>query len=102
MPSHQRLIIEQAKFAYSLSGKAFEKHTKTIQDQEIKKVEALKALKPEENEELKSIEGLFLKNMRNNEIKNEIVEIRKWEEENKRKDLKYKTNNYMIFNNSKQ
>ena len=29
--------------------------------------------------------------MRNNEIKNEIDEIRKWEEEIKRKDLQYET-----------
>ena len=30
-----------------------------------------------------------------NEIKNEIDEIRKWEEKVKRKDLKYKTNTYL-------
>ena len=34
----------------------------------MKQVEALKALKPGENEELKSIEGLFPKEMRPNEI----------------------------------
>ena len=32
-----------------------------IEDQGIKQVEALKALKPEENQELKSIEGLLQK-----------------------------------------
>ena len=32
--------------------------------------------------------------MRTNEIKNEIDEIKKWEEEIKRKDLKYVTNKY--------
>ena len=32
--------------------------------------------------------------MRTNEIKNEIYEIKKWEEKVKREDLKYKTKNY--------
>ena len=93
-------MIEQAKFTYSPSGKALEKQTKTIEDQGIKQVkalkalkpEALKALKPEENQELESIEGLFPKNMRNDEVENEIDETRKWEEKSKRKNLKYNTN----------
>ena len=29
--------------------------------------------------------------MRNNEIKNKLDDIKKWEEKNKRKDLKYET-----------
>ena len=41
--------------------------------------------------------------MRINEIKNEIGEIKKWEEKIERKDLKYKTKNtHMIFSNMKQ
>ena len=101
IPSNQRRVIEQAKFTYSLLGKALEKQRRTTEDQGIKQLEAskalkpeeaLKALKPEENQELESTEGLFPKNMRTNEIKNEIDEIRKWEEKIKRKDLKYKTN----------
>ena len=41
--------------------------------------------------------------MRTGEIKNEIDEIRKWEEKINRKDLKYKNRNiYMILNNLKQ
>ena len=47
LPSNQRQIIEQAKFAYSPLGIAFVKQIKTIKDQEIKQVKALKALKPE-------------------------------------------------------
>ena len=66
MPSDQSRITEQAKFTYSPLGKAFEKQIKLIEDRGIKQVEALKALKPEENEELESIEGLFPKKMRNN------------------------------------
>ena len=33
LPSNQSGIIEQAKFAYSPLGKAFEKQIKTIEDQ---------------------------------------------------------------------
>ena len=44
--SDQIRIKEQAKFTYSPLGKAFEKQIKTIEDQRIKQVEALKALKP--------------------------------------------------------
>ena len=33
LPSNQQQIIEQAKLSYSLLGKAFEKQTKTIEDQ---------------------------------------------------------------------
>ena len=44
----QRRVIEQAKFAYSPLGKAFEKQIKTFEDQGIKQVEALKALTGEE------------------------------------------------------
>ena len=55
LPSNQSQIIEQAKFTYSPLGKAFEKHTKTIEDQGQKQVEPLKDLKPEEH--TKAIEG---------------------------------------------
>ena len=46
MLSDQSGIIYQAKFTYSSLRKAFEKQIKTIEDQGIKQVEALK---PEEN-----------------------------------------------------
>ena len=48
LPSDQSRIIEQAKFTYSRLGKTFEKQIKTIEDQGIKQVEALKALQTEE------------------------------------------------------
>ena len=37
LPSDQSRIIEQAKFTYSPLGKAFEKHMKTIDDQQENK-----------------------------------------------------------------
>ena len=79
LPSYQSRMIQKAKFTYSPLGEALEKQIKTIEDQGIKQIEALKALKPEENkEDIKSVEGIFSKGMRTNEIKNI-----------KRKDLKY-------------
>ena len=42
LPSDQSRIIEQAKFTYSLLGKAFEKQTKTIEDQVEKQIKVLK------------------------------------------------------------
>ena len=50
LPSDQSGIIEQAKFTYSPLGEAFEKQIKTIKDQGIKQIEALKALKPKKNQ----------------------------------------------------
>ena len=41
------------------------------------------------------MKDFFQKNMRTGEIKNEIDEIRKWEEKNNQKNLKYKTNKYL-------
>ena len=40
-PSNQKQIIEQAKFFYSPLGKAFEKQTKTIEDQGEKQIKAI-------------------------------------------------------------
>ena len=45
MPSNQKQVIEQAKFTYSPLGKAFEKQTKTTEDQGQKQVDALSTLK---------------------------------------------------------
>ena len=60
LPSYQSRIIEQANFTYSPLGKAFEKQTKTIEEQGKKQVEVLEDLKLEKNKEgTKSIEGLF-------------------------------------------
>ena len=48
LPSTQQQIIEQAKFTYFSLGKAFEKQTKTIEDQGKKEIDALADLKPKE------------------------------------------------------
>ena len=101
LPSDQSRIIEQAKFTYSPLREAFKKQIKAIEDKGRGQVEALKVLKPEENQQaLESNEAIFPKEMRNNEIKIEIDEIKKWEENIKRKNLKYETKHtYMVFSN---
>ena len=66
MPPDQSRITEQDKLTYSPLRKLFEKQIKTIEDQGIKQVEALKALKPEENkQDIKSIDGIFQKKEEN-------------------------------------
>ena len=70
IPSDQRRVIEQAQFAYSPLGKAFEKQKKKMKNKE-NHVETLEVLTPEENkEETKSFERLFPKGKRTNQIKN--------------------------------
>ena len=78
LPSDQSRIMEQAKFTYPLN-KTFVKQIKTIDNQAIKQVQSLKALK--NKEEIKSCEGIFPKDMRINEIENEINEIKKQKKE---------------------
>ena len=80
MPSNQSRLIEEAKFVYSDLGKAFEKQLKTTEEQGIKQVEALKALKAEENEEQEIIEKLFPRKIINYEINNKIDENKKWKQ----------------------
>ena len=59
-------------------------------------VELLKASKQEENkQDIKSIDGIYPKETRTNKIKNEIHEIKKWEEI--KKDLKCETNIYLYI-----
>ena len=41
LPSNQKQMIEQAKFTYSPSGKAFKKQIKTIEDQGEKQIKAI-------------------------------------------------------------
>ena len=50
---------------------------KTTENQAIKQVEALKALKPEGNQILESIKGVFTKKIKNNETKYEMITLNK-------------------------
>ena len=74
-------MIEEANFNYSSLQKDSEKEIKTIQEQGRKQVETLKVLKPEENQQdLKSTEWFFPKEMTSTKIKDELDEISGWEE----------------------
>ena len=79
-PSDYSRIIEEAKLTYSPLGKALKNKEKQLKSKQKKQLKALEVLKPEENkEEIKSVEGLFAKYMRTNEIKNKINDIKKWQ-----------------------
>ena len=66
-----------------------------MNNKEKNQVESLEVSIPDGNkEDTKSIEPLFPKDMRTDEIKNEINDIKKWENKIKQKDLKYETNRY--------
>ena len=75
LPSNQQQIIEQAKFTYSPLGKAFEKQTKTAEDQGKKQDDALESLKTSDNEQLTPIKDFIPKENLNLEIINEIKRI---------------------------
>ena len=74
MPTDQSRIIEQAKFVYTLSGKAFGKQTKTIKEQGKKQVEALEILKPTAKQ--LTIKDVILENVAKKEAKNELNKIK--------------------------
>ena len=73
LPSNQQKIIKQVKFTYSSLGKAFEKQTKTIENQGNKQTDALESLKPSDKQ-LPSIKDFISKERLNPEIANEIEE----------------------------
>ena len=77
---NQQQIIEQAKFTYSRLRKAFEKQTKTIEDQGKKQVDALVALKPKEIKSDDKFSNYFI---------NELAKIRESYEPTDFNDLTY-------------
>ena len=64
LPSDQQQIIEQAKFTYSPLGKAFERQTKTIEDQGKKQIKAIQD---------KSIEKIKIYSDYDNDYKKELL-----------------------------
>ena len=93
LPPNQQQIIEQARFTYSPLGKAFEKQTKTIDDQGQKQVDALNTLKS--NNQL-TIEDAIPKNaLINDETKKELDKIKEIDENLDREKLIYETNEYI-------
>ena len=99
LPFNQKQIIEQDKFTYSLLGKALEKQTKKIEDQQKKQVDALKSLESSDKQ-LPSIKDFISKERLNLEIMNEIERIE--EKKADRSKMVYKGYNNMILENLKQ
>ena len=89
LPSNQQQIMEQAKFTYSPLGKAFEKQTKTIENQGKKQLDALESLKPSDKE-LPPIKDFIPEENLNPEIINEIKRIEEKEKKVDRNKMVYK------------
>ena len=101
LPSNQQQIIQQAKFTYSPLGKAFEKQTKTIEDQGKKQVVALETLNVPDKK-LTSIKDFIPTENLNPEIINEIKRIEEIEKNVDRNKMVYKgTNKTYDFRNFK-
>ena len=79
----QRQIIHQSNFSYSPSGNAFEKQTE-------KQVGALKYIDiSNKKDELKQIQVIFSQNLMNDLTRIKLKEIVKFQDINKKGDLKY-------------
>ena len=90
LPSNQQLIIDQAKFTYSPLGKAFEKQTKTIEDQGKKQVKAI-----QDNKQLVNINNDGYKDKQLRSKEREIFK----DIYNKRLDKIEEINNKIDYNN---
>ena len=93
LEKYYHMMKEEAKLAYSPLGKAFEKQTKAVEEQGRKPSWSFRSFRSEKkNQKPKSIERLFPKEMKNDEIKNKIDKIKKWENTMKRKYSEHETN----------
>ena len=75
LSSNQQQLIEQAKFTYSPLGKAFEKQTKTIEDQGEKQTETIK---DQGEKQIKAIRDKSIENIKKysdyeNDYKKELL-----------------------------
>ena len=76
LPFNQSQMIEQAKFTYSLPGKAFEKQTKTNEAQEEKQAKSLDSLNfSNKINELKQLENIFPGDQWNNLVVDRLKDI---------------------------
>ena len=92
LPSNPQQIIQQAKFTYSSLGKAFEKQTKTIEDQGKKQVVPLESLKDSDKKLTPVKDFISMENL-NPEIINEIKRIEEMEKQVDRTRMGYKGSN---------
>ena len=95
LPSNQQQIIEQAKFTYSPLGKAFEKQTKTIEDQGEKQIKSIQDNKKQlTNTQEVTIKNIIPENILNDEAKKEIHKISEIEKSIDREKLVYRASVY--------
>ena len=95
LPSNQQLIIEHAKFTYSPLGKAFEKQTKTIEDQGEKQIKVIQDNKKQlANTQEVTIRNIIPENILNDEAKKEIDKISEIEKTVDREKLVYRASEY--------
>ena len=92
LPSNPQQIIQQAKFTYSSLGKAFEKQTKTIEDQGKKQVVPLESLK-DSDKKLTPVKDFIPMENLNPEIINEIKRIEEMEKQVDMTRMGYKGSN---------
>ena len=98
LPTNKQQIIEQAKFAYSPLGKAFEKQIKTIEDQREKHLRALNMLKSDNNNNNNNNNNITIEDVipesvfANDEAKKEFNKIIEMEKNVDREKLFYKSN----------
>ena len=92
MSSNQQQIIEQAKFTYSPLRKAFEKQTKTTEDQGEKQSNALKSLESSDKQ-LPTIKDFVSKERLNPDIVDEIAKIEEEERKVDRGKMVYEGSN---------
>ena len=92
LPSNQEQIIEQTKLTYSPLVKAFEKQTKTIEDQGKKQVEVLENLKPIEGSKVIKYDGEYLEQKQ--ETYNKLFDENLNEIQDLSREIDYKNLNY--------
>ena len=89
LQSNQKQTIEQDRFTYSSLEKAFEKQTKTIQDQGKKQVIVLKTFKPKELGAITDKSDDNEKNLKDKEVFNELSNERIAETYNISKEINF-------------
>ena len=93
LPSDQQQIIKQAKFTYSPLGKAFEKQTKTNEDQSEKQIKALNTFKSDKEKLI--VDDVIPKNaLKNDEALEELNKIKEIEKTIDREKLIYRASEY--------
>ena len=100
LPSNQRQIIEQAKFTYSPLGKAFEKQTKTIEDQGEKQIKAIQDKSIEKIKKYSDYDNDYKKELlisKEREIFRDIYNDRLDQIQNTSHNINYNNLNYKVI-----